>query len=167
MIDTNADADAIGTAATLGAAPSAVDAVVAAVPVVPAPDAVMAPVAVELAAEALVEVTTRPAAAPVAAAPAPVETAPVVKAFVLPLGDLQQVAESSGLQWVNSDREKIAAAQAAMAAEPAPIRVPRERKPVVASDAGPLVLVETKKDLSQLKLPFETAAAAGSATPQP
>ena len=77
------------------------------------------------------------------------------------------MAESSGLQWVNSDREKIAAAQAAMAAEPAPIRVLRERKPVVASDTGPLVLVETKKDLSQLKLPFETASATGSATPQP
>lgn len=83
------------------------------------------------------------------------------------MDDLQQVAEGSGLQWVNSDREKIAAAQAAMAAEPAPIRVPRERKAVVPDDAGPLVLVETKKDLSQLKLPFETAAAAGPATPQP
>ena len=162
--DADVTADAIGTAATLDAAPSAVDAVVAALPAASASDAARAPVAADLAAEAPVEVTTQPVAA---AAPAPVETAPVVKAFVLPLGDLQQVAESSGLQWVNSDREKIAAAQAAMAAEPAPIRVPRERKPVVASDAGPLVLVETKKDLSQLKLPFETAAAAGSATPQP
>jgi ribonuclease E len=87
----------------------------------------------------------------------------VAAAFVLPLDTLQQVAEGSGLQWVNSDREKIAAAQAAMAAEPAPVRVPRERKPVVLSDTGPLVLVETQKDLSQLKLPFETA---GSAIPR-
>jgi ribonuclease E len=133
------------------------------------------PAAVETAALAPVEVATRPAAArprapaaePVAAAPAPVGSAPVAEAFVLPLGDLQQVAESSGLQWVNSDREKIAAAQAAMAAEPTPIRVPRERKPVVLNDASPLVLVETKKDLSQLKLPFETTGSAGSATPQP
>jgi ribonuclease E len=33
--------------------------------------------------------------------------------------------------------------------------VPRERKPLVVIDEGPLVLVETRKDLSQLKLPFE------------
>ena len=139
--------------------------------VIPALAEVIAPVAVEVAALAPVEQTTRPAARPVAVAPVPVpvpvQAPPEAKAFVLPMDDLQQVAESSGLQWVNSDREKIAAAQAAMAAEPAPIRVPRERKPVVASDAGPLVLVETKKDLSQLKLPFETAAAAAvPATPQ-
>ena len=47
----------------------------------------------------------------------------------------------------------------AMAAEPAPIRVPREIKRVVLADDGPLVLVETRKDLSQLKLPFEQGAA--------
>jgi len=32
--------------------------------------------------------------------------------------------------------------------------VPRERPPAVILDAGPLVLVETKKDLTQLKFPF-------------
>ncbi len=64
---------------------------------------------------------------------------------------------------VNSDSEKIQAAQAAMAAEPVPVRVPRERKPLVVIDEGPLVLVETRKDLSQLKLPFETSAGAASA----
>ena len=58
---------------------------------------------------------------------------------------------------VNSDAEKIAAAQAAIAAQPKPVHVPRERKPVVVVDEGPLVLVETRKDLSQMKLPFETA----------
>ena len=42
---------------------------------------------------------------------------------------------------------------------PRPARVPRERKPVAAVDEGPLVLVETRKDLSQVKLPFETRAA--------
>ena len=78
---------------------------------------------------------------------------------MLPVDDLQRIAESSGLQWVNSDREKIAAAQAAMAAEPAAIHVPRERQALPQMDEGPLVLVETRKDLSQLKLPFETAAA--------
>jgi ribonuclease E len=94
-----------------------------------------------------------PVAAPVAvaAAPAPVE------AFVLPLDRLQAVAESAGLQWVNSDAEKIRAVQAAMAAEPKPVHVPRERKPLERVDEGPLVLVETRKDLTQFKLPFETA----------
>ncbi len=101
-----------------------------------------------------------PTPAPMVAAPAPVAPAAlaVVKPFELPMDALQQIAEGSGLQWVNSDSEKIRAAQAAMAAEPVPVRVPRERPPVVAIDQGPLVLVETRKDLSQLKLPFETAA---------
>jgi ribonuclease E len=61
------------------------------------------------------------------------------------------------LQWVNSDAEKIRAVQEAMANEPKPAHVPREPKPVVAVDEGPLVLVETRKDLAQIKLPFETA----------
>ena len=66
-------------------------------------------------------------------------------------------AASAGLEWVNSDAQKVQAAHEAMANEPAPIRVPRERKPAVVVDDGPLVLVETRKDLSQFKLPFESA----------
>jgi len=89
-----------------------------------------------------------------ATAPAP---APVASTFELPLASLQSVAKSAGLQWVNSDADKIRAVQATMAAEPAAVRVPRERKPAVTVDDGPLVLVETRKDLSQFKLPFETA----------
>ncbi|HEX6362004.1 MAG TPA: hypothetical protein VFZ93_03555, partial [Albitalea sp.] len=73
--------------------------------------------------------------------------------------DLQALAAGAGLQWVGSDAEKVRAVQAAMAAEPAPIHVPREPKPAVIVDEGPLVLVETRKDLSQFKLPFETAQA--------
>jgi ribonuclease E len=83
---------------------------------------------------------------------------PKVQPYQLPLQDLVQVASGSGLQWVNSDADKIAAAQAAMAAQPEVVRVPRERKPVTLVDEGPLVLVETRKDLTQVKLPFETAA---------
>jgi ribonuclease E len=45
--------------------------------------------------------------------------------------------------------------QAAIAAEPAPAPLCREPAPVVVADEGPLVLVETRKDLSQVKLPFE------------
>ena len=50
-----------------------------------------------------------------------------------------------------------------MAAEPPPVHVPRERRPVVRIDEGPLVLVETRKDLTQFKLPFETPAAGSQA----
>jgi len=74
---------------------------------------------------------------------------------VLPLTALQSLAEGAGLQWVGSDAEKIRAVQAAIAAEPKAARVPREPKRVVIEDTGPLVLVETKKDLSQISLPFE------------
>ena len=80
---------------------------------------------------------------------------PRVSTFELPVDSLQQIAQGSGLQWINSDAEKIAAAQAAIAAEPRPVHVPRERPPVVVVDEGPLVLVETRRDLSELKLPFE------------
>ncbi len=96
------------------------------------------------------------AAAPVVAAPAPVAAQPVrVEPYHLPTDDLAALATSAGLQWVQSDADKISAVQAAMAAEPAPVRVPREPRRHVLVDDGPLVLVETKKDLSQLKLPFE------------
>jgi ribonuclease E len=98
----------------------------------------------------------QPAPAARAASPEPMhaEAVPRVQPFQLPVDDLKNVAEGSGLQWVLSDSEKIAAAQAAMAAEPKPVHVPRERPPVVESDEGPLVLVETKRDLRNLQLPF-------------
>jgi ribonuclease E len=77
-----------------------------------------------------------------------------VASYTLPTEELLAVASQSGLQWVNSDADKVAAVQAAIAAEPKPIHVPRERAPVVVLDEGPLVLVETRKDLSEMKLPF-------------
>ena len=76
----------------------------------------------------------------------------------LKCSELAQIAEGSGLQWVNSNPERIAQAQAAMAAEAKPARVPRERPPAIVVDAGPLVLVETRLDLQGMKLPFEKAA---------
>jgi ribonuclease E len=84
---------------------------------------------------------------------------PKVASYDLPLQDLAQIAQGSGLQWVNSDASKIAEAQAAMALEAKPARVPRERAPLVASTEGPLVLVETKRDLRDAPLPFEKPTA--------
>ncbi|TDP84667.1 RNAse E [Aquabacterium commune] len=102
------------------------------------------------------------AAAPVAPAQAVAEPAPIaaVKAapFVLPMDELEAIAQSAGLQWVNSDAERIRQVQEAIAQEPKAVHVPRERKPVVVLDEGPLVLVETRKDLAQVTLPFEHKA---------
>jgi ribonuclease E len=80
---------------------------------------------------------------------------PRIGQYQLPLESLQQIATASGLEWINSDADKIAAVQAAIAAEPKPVRIPRERPPVVVIDLGPLVLVETRKDLAAMTLPFE------------
>jgi ribonuclease E len=85
---------------------------------------------------------------------------PKVQSFVLPVDQLAGVAESGGLAWVNSDPGKVAAVQAAIAAEPKPIHVPRERPPVVQIEEGPLVLVETRRDLRDMVLPFEQSTAA-------
>jgi ribonuclease E len=79
---------------------------------------------------------------------------PKVQAYELPMASLLQVAQSSGLQWVNSDPAKVAQVQAAIAAEPKAVHIPRVRPPAVLVDEGPLVLVETRKDLSDMKLPF-------------
>lgn len=81
---------------------------------------------------------------------------PKVQGYALPTESLQQVAQGSGLQWVNSDASKIAAVQAAIAAEPKPVHVPRERPAPVVIDEQPLVLVETRRDLRNMTLPFES-----------
>ena len=91
-----------------------------------------------------------------AAAPISAPTAPTrIEPFVLPLTALQSLAEEAGMQWVGSDAAKIQAVQAAIAAEPKAARVLREPKRVLVEETGPLVLVETKQDLSQISLPFE------------
>jgi ribonuclease E len=113
---------------------------------------IAAPVAVE---------ATAPAVAPVAApgpvaAPAPVRAEP----FALPTDALHSLAAGAGLQWVNSDADKIRVVHEAMAREPKPVHVPRQPRVHVLVDDGPLVLVETRRDLSQQKLPFDHGAGA-------
>ena len=116
----------------------------------PAP-AAPAPVAAALATTAPVAAR---AAAPVAASPE-VAAMPKISSYVLPTEQLQGVAQGSGLQWVNSNPERIAAVQAAIAAEPKPTHVPRARPEPVVLDTRPLVLVETRRDLRSMVLPFE------------
>jgi ribonuclease E len=118
--------------------------------------------AVVTAAVAMPAVPAQPpqsAPSPSSALASAASTLPKVQAYDLPLQDLVQVAQGSGLQWVNSDAGKIAEAQAAIAAEAKPAHVPRERAPVVVSNEGPLVLVETRRDLREVELPFDKPAA--------
>ena len=113
----------------------------------PAPAPVAAPVAVAVA----VAVSATAAAPSTAVASA----MPKVSSYVLPTEQLQEVAHGSGLQWVNSNPERIAAVQAAIAAEPKPTHVPRARPAPIAPDTRPLILVETRRDLRTMVLPFE------------
>ncbi|PUE45829.1 ribonuclease E/G [Limnohabitans sp. 2KL-1] len=117
----------------------------------PAPAEAARPAAV-----AAPEVKATPAAATVSTSAPQTDTPalPVVTSYALPIDSLQQIAQTSGLVWVNSDQAKVAAVQAAIAAEPQPVRVPRERPAAVVVSEGPLVLVETRKDLNQLQVPF-------------
>ena len=109
-----------------------------------------------------------PAPAPAASLEAEVvDAAPAVETpaaqavpapYVLPLTDLAELARGVGLEWINSDEEKIRVVQEIIANEPKPVRVPRERKPALVLDEGPLILVETRKDLNQVQLPFDMTA---------
>ncbi|MDR2155412.1 MAG: Rne/Rng family ribonuclease [Burkholderiaceae bacterium] len=97
---------------------------------------------------------TSPDAAPAEPPTPPSLNPPATDRFELPTQELAQLASAAGLQWINSDPDKLATVQAAIAAEPKPIHMPRERSPLVTIDEGPLVMVETRKNLRELHLPF-------------
>lgn len=122
-------------------------------PDVTPPDApAVAPGVVETDVVAPVDAVAGQVLAPVVAEAPPVaESAP----FVLPTDSLSELAQAAGLEWVQSDAEKVRTVQAAIAAEPKPVHVPREIVRIVLPDEGPLVLVETRRDLANVKLPFE------------
>ncbi len=124
----------------------------------PAIDAVSVP-QVKVQATEKTDVASIPAKTPASAKS--VVSMPAVTAYTLPATELTEVANNSGLQWVGSDASKVAAAQAAIAAEAAaaPAHVPRERPAPVEIDSSPLIMVETKRDLRDMQLPFETPAA--------
>jgi len=84
---------------------------------------------------------------------------PALQPFALPLDALEAVAQSAGLQWVNSNPDLVANAQAAIASTLPPVRQPRERPAPVPVSAEPLVLVETRRDLGNMHLAIEEAAA--------
>jgi ribonuclease E len=137
--------------AQAAAAPAAVEAQAPA----SAPEAPIAPVVEPVVAVSAPAQPAAPVATPLpVAAPVPAGL-PKVQPFQLSIDEMNQVAQASGLEWVNSNADKVAQVQAAIAAEPKPIHVPREPRPAVVIDEGPLVLVETRKDLRNTTLPFE------------
>ncbi|MEX3839543.1 Rne/Rng family ribonuclease [Paraburkholderia sp. BR10882] len=80
---------------------------------------------------------------PVASHPAPVATAAPAAA---PTADtLRPMLESAGLVWVNTDADKLRAAQQAAAQLVKPARTPRERKPLPPVDSTPMQQVETTR----------------------
>jgi ribonuclease E len=70
----------------------------------------------------------------VAAAPAP--AAP---------SDLKELLGSAGLTLAATDPEKLRKAQEAAANAPAPVRVPRQRKPLPPQADEPLIQVDTTR----------------------
>jgi ribonuclease E len=105
-------------------------------------------------------------AAPVVAAPVmavAVEAPAVPDPYVLAVEALQGIARDAGMEWVLTDADKARAVQEQIAAEPRPVHVPRILPTMVLPDEGPLVLVETRRDLAQWALPFDTAESAPAA----
>jgi ribonuclease E len=90
---------------------------------------------------------------PVAAAvePTVIESAPVTVALQAPRHGavsaeaLKPVLEQAGLVWVNTDADKLRAAQEAAAQTVKPARVVRERKSLPPLDSAPMQQVETGK----------------------
>lgn len=108
-----------------------------------------------------VSATAAASTAPAAASAAPARAAmPQIGHYSLPVAELEGLAQASSLAWVQSNPARVAEVQAAIAAEPKPVHVPRERPPLVVLDDGPLILVETRRDLQQLAMPFEATPAA-------
>ncbi len=117
--------------------------------VAPAPQAEIVEAQPVVAAEPVAAVTAAPAAEPAVVEPAPVAAAP--QATQAPRGAgvsadaLKPVLEQAGLVWVNTDADKLRAAQEAAAQAVKPARVVRERKPLPPLDSAPMQQVETGK----------------------
>ncbi|WP_372657396.1 Rne/Rng family ribonuclease [Hydrogenophaga sp.] len=156
-VETEVPARSEPVASPVAAAPAPQEPVAVLTPPAVAPAAPQAStVAPEPVAPAVTLPTPAQPAAPAVAAAVVESGLPKVQDFELLVDDLQQVAQASGLEWVNSNPDKIAQVQAAIAAEPKPVHVPREIQAVAVVEDGPLVLVETRKDLRDMKLPFES-----------
>jgi ribonuclease E len=68
---------------------------------------------------------------------------PQVKVETLSREPLDVVLNQVGLVWVDTDRLKYEAVAQQIAAQPAPIHIPREPRPAKPTQEGPMILVET------------------------
>ncbi|RIV60723.1 ribonuclease E, partial [Burkholderia pseudomallei] len=75
--------------------------------------------------------------------PAAAATPTPASVATTPGASLDTALAAAGLVWVNTDTDKLRAAQAAAAQIVQPVRVPRERKPLPPVDATPMQQVET------------------------
>ncbi|KAK72273.1 hypothetical protein L573_2010 [Bordetella holmesii H620] len=87
------------------------------------------------------------AAEPAATEPAAVVAAPKPASAPIVVGEaaLNAVVQAAGLTWVQTDPARQAQSQAQSAADQAPARLGRERKPVAQASSAPLVQVETAR----------------------
>ncbi len=100
----------------------------------------LAPVATEAPVITEVEVQAAPVADKAVVTPAP-----AALTYEMPLAALESMLAAVGLVMVSTDPEKWRVAQEEAARRPVPVRVPRERKPAVVLDEGPLIQVETRR----------------------
>ncbi|CAE6828563.1 Rne/Rng family ribonuclease [Paraburkholderia haematera] len=109
----------------------------------PAPQAAIAePQPVVATAAPAVEAVVEPAAI----GPAPVAVAPQApRSAGVSAEALKPVLEQAGLVWVNTDTDKLRAAQEAAAQAVKPARVGRERKALPPAETAPMQMVETGK----------------------
>ncbi|TSE26176.1 Ribonuclease E [Tepidimonas sediminis] len=147
-------AEPVAPAAIAATAETAAEPTAAVTPPAPAPEA-----APQTAAPSAPVASPSPAASAPTPATAAATSAPGAGAagFELPVDELARLAQAAGLEWVQSDPQRVAAAQAAIAAEPPPVHVPRQRPAPPEAQEGPLVLVETKRDLRTMRFPFDGA----------
>ncbi|RKT24619.1 RNAse E [Paraburkholderia sp. RAU2J] len=86
-----------------------------------------------------------PAEQPAEIEPAPVATSQAPRSGAVSAEALKPVLEQAGLVWVNTDADKLRAAQEAAAQTVKPARRVRERKPLPPLDSAPMQQVETGK----------------------
>ncbi|MBU4611573.1 hypothetical protein IMZ29_13840 [Achromobacter sp. GG226] len=76
----------------------------------------------------------------------PAEPATRPQAPVAAPADLQAVVNAAGMEWVQTDTQRLAAVQADIAGANVAPRLGRERKPAAAVNTEPMVQVETQRE---------------------
>jgi ribonuclease E len=84
-----------------------------------------------------------------------VKVAEVIEPVILTWDELTAITKNIGLEWVQSNAVRVSEVQAAIAAESAQAHIPREVSAIFSSVNESLIMVETKRDLRELVLPFE------------